>query len=54
MKLFTSKKKCARCGASFNTVVEYEKHLETCDINRIGKKAEILSKRLRQASEEFE
>ncbi len=53
MKQITSKKKCSRCGATFATVVEYERHIETCDANRISKKAEILSKRLRQAAEEF-
>jgi len=54
MRQFTSRRKCSRCGESFATVAEYEAHLEICDANKIGKKAEIVSKRLRKASEEFE
>ncbi|MCP8307923.1 MAG: hypothetical protein H3Z53_02495 [archaeon] len=49
-----SKKKCVQCGASFSTIAEYEKHLETCSADKTRKKAEVISEKLKQAYEEFE
>ncbi|MGQ9469633.1 MAG: hypothetical protein ACUVTD_07430 [Nitrososphaerales archaeon] len=49
-----SLKKCVRCGASFSTIAEYEKHLETYNADKTRKKAEILSEKLKQAYGEFE
>jgi len=48
-----SKMKCVQCGESFDTITEYEKHLETCDSNKTRKKTVALVERLKQASEDF-
>lgn len=48
------KKKCVQCGATFSKITDYEKHLETCNADKTRKKAEVISKKLKEASEEFE
>jgi|GEM_PF-2506293 uncharacterized C2H2 Zn-finger protein len=48
------RKKCVQCGATFSTIADYEKHLETCNADKTRKKAEVISKRLKEAYEEFE
>ncbi len=47
------RKKCVQCGATFSTIADYEKHLETCNANKTRKKAEVISERLKEAYEEF-
>jgi len=47
------KKKCVQCGASFSSIAEYEEHLETCNADKTRKKAEVISKKLKQAYDEF-
>jgi uncharacterized C2H2 Zn-finger protein len=49
-----SRKKCVRCGASFSTIADYEKHLETCNADKTRKKAEVISEKLKEAYKEFE
>jgi len=47
------KKKCVQCGASFSSIADYEKHLETCNADKTRKKAGVISEKLKQAYDEF-
>ncbi len=48
-----SRKKCIQCGATFSSIADYEKHLETCKADKTRKKAEVVSEKLKKAYEEF-